>query len=148
MSAKINPGGIAKTAAKVLLVWVPLSVFGLVFMLMAALPLVLSPGRVESIAVSAFRAASNGELTLSVKRFNPYTGFDIHNLVIYNGEEFGRTKFVEVERLVLDYGFFGMLVETCVSERSASTVPVISYGKERRLERGASHEGRGREAGG
>jgi len=110
MSAKINPGGIAKTAAKVLLVWVPLSVFGLVFMLMAALPLVLSPGRVESIAVSAFRAASNGELTLSVKRFNPYTGFDIHNLVIYNGEEFGRTKFVEVERLVLDYGFFGMLV--------------------------------------
>ena len=110
MSAKINPGGIAKTAAKVLLVWVPLSVFGLVFMLMAALPLVLSPGRVESIAVSAFRAASNGELTMSVKRFNPYTGFDIHNLVIYNGEEFGRTKFVEVERLVLDYGFFGMLI--------------------------------------
>ncbi len=99
-----------KTAAKVLLVWTPLSLLGVLLAVMAALPLVLTPGRVESIAAGAFRAVSNGELSLSVRRFNPYTGFDIHNLVIYNGEEFGRTKFVEIDRLVLDYGFFGMLV--------------------------------------
>ncbi len=100
---------ILKAAAKIVVLWVPLSIVGLVIVIMAALPLVLSPKRVETIAVRAFHSASNGELSMSVKRFNPYRGFEIEKLIIYNGEEFGRTKFIEVERLVLDYGFFGML---------------------------------------
>ncbi|HSV96737.1 MAG TPA: hypothetical protein VLM75_07365 [Spirochaetota bacterium] len=102
--------GAVKTAAKIIVIWVPLAVAGLVVVIMAALPLVLSPKRVETIAAEAFRLASYGELSMKVKRFNPYRGFEIENLVIYNGEEFGRSKFVEIERLVFDYGFFGMLV--------------------------------------
>ncbi len=99
----------AAKVVKIVLLWLPLSIVGVVVVFMAALPVVLSPKRVETIAAGAFRSASRGELSMSVKRFNPYRGFEIENLVIYNGEEFGRSKFVEIERLVLDYGFFGML---------------------------------------
>ncbi|RPI93067.1 MAG: hypothetical protein EHM32_08410, partial [Spirochaetales bacterium] len=100
--------GAAKTTAKIILIWLPLAVAGLVIVIMAALPLILSPKRVETIAAGAFRSVSNGELSMSVRRFNPYRGFEIVNFVIYNGEEFGRSKFVEIERLVFDYGFFGL----------------------------------------
>ncbi|HDP81184.1 MAG TPA: hypothetical protein ENN21_10130 [Spirochaetes bacterium] len=100
----------ALKALKILFVWLPLALVFLVVLALLAAQIYLTPRRVENLVTAGFKSASHGEIRLSVKRFNPYRGFIIENLEIRNGEEFGRTKFLEVERLVLDYRFFPLFI--------------------------------------
>ncbi|MBN2041480.1 MAG: hypothetical protein JW864_15685 [Spirochaetes bacterium] len=94
---------------KILFIWIPLSVISLIAVLLIFLKLYLTPGRVEGLAVSNFSKLSNGSLALKVNDFSIYSGFEIQNIVIRNGEEFNRTGFVEIERIVLRYNLFSML---------------------------------------
>lgn len=93
---------------RIVFVWVPVSVILLVALVLGALRLYCTAPRMEKLAIAAFRSMSYGDISLSVTRFNPYEGFEIRNLMIYNGDEFDRSKFVEIEKLVLRYGFFSI----------------------------------------
>ncbi|MCU0821316.1 MAG: hypothetical protein MUC95_02440, partial [Spirochaetes bacterium] len=95
---------------KILLLWIPAAIIILLITVLIALKLYLSPERVEKLVTSSFNGMSYGTISLKVKDFSPYGGFEIDNILIRNGEEFGKTKFVEIERLVLRYGLFSMLI--------------------------------------
>ncbi len=99
---------IAIMAARVLFVWVPIVLVCVLTVALIAVRIYLTPERVERLIVSNFNEMSNGEISLSVKRFSPYSGFEINNILIRNGEEFNKSKFVEIEKLVLKYGFFSL----------------------------------------
>ncbi|TAL39595.1 MAG: hypothetical protein EPN93_01230 [Spirochaetes bacterium] len=99
---------VALIAAKVLFIWIPLVLVCLVTIVMIGLKIYLTPDRVEKLIVSNFNEMSNGEISLNVKSFSPYGGFEIDNILIRNGEEFNRSTFVAIEKLVLKYGFFSL----------------------------------------
>ncbi len=101
---------ITLNALKILCIWVPLSLLFLLVLVLLTAQLYLTPQRVENLVVAGFRSASHGDISLRVRRFNPYRGFVIENLEIRNGKAFGGTKFLEIERLVLDYRFFPLLI--------------------------------------
>ena len=91
---------------KTLLVRIPLFIIVFITAVLFFLQLYLKAPVVEGLAKGTFSKISYGSLDLKVERFNPYRGFVINNLVIRSGEDFGRQKFFEVDRLVFDYGFF------------------------------------------
>jgi hypothetical protein len=95
---------------RIVLIWIPACIILLIALSLLTLKLYLSPERVENLIVSHFNEMAYGDVTLKVKDFSPYSGFEIHNLIIRNGEEFSRSKFVEIERLVFRYEFFSMLI--------------------------------------
>lgn len=97
-------------ALRIVLIWFPTFVILLIALILLTLKLYLSPERVENLIVSHFNEMAYGDITLKVKDFSPYSGFEIHNLIIRNGEEFSRSRFVEIERLVFRYEFFSMLI--------------------------------------
>jgi hypothetical protein len=99
---------IALRTLRIVGIWIPLSLVVLVALILFGAWLFLSPGRVQQLAVNGFNGASYGTLELDVKSFSPYTGFVIENIVIRNGEEFNRSEFVRIDRLVLDYSFFSI----------------------------------------
>lgn len=92
--------------AKTVLIRIPLFIIVIITAVLFFLQLYLKPPVVEGLAKGAFSKISYGTLDLKVEKFNPYRGFVINNLVIRSGEDFGRQKLFEVERLVFDYGFF------------------------------------------
>ena len=95
---------------RIVFLWVPAFIILLAALTLVTLKLYLSPERVENLIVSHFNEMSYGDITLTVKDFSPYSGFEIHNLIIRNGEEFARSRFVEIERIVFRYEFFSMLI--------------------------------------
>lgn len=97
-------------AAKIIFIWLPVTLIALVAVVLIAAKLYLSPDRVENLIVSNFNNLSYGTISLDVKEFSPYGGFDIHDILIRNGPEFGNTKFVEIKRLRVKYGLFSMLI--------------------------------------
>ncbi len=109
-SARGLPARIAIRTAKALFVWTPLVLVALLILVFAGLKIYLTPERVERLIVSGFNQNSYGDISLKVREFNPFTGFRIDDIVIRNGEEFNKTRFVEIEKLVLRYGFFPMLI--------------------------------------
>jgi len=92
--------------AKTLLIRVPLFIIVLIAAVLFFLQLYLSPAVVEGLAKGNFSKLSYGSLDLKVESFNPYRGFVIKNIVIRSGEDFGRAKLFEMEKLVLNYGLF------------------------------------------
>lgn len=94
--------------SKTLFIRIPLFVIVLVSALLFFLPMFLKPPVVESLAKNNFSKISHGTLDLKVESFSPYRGFIIKNIVIRSGDDFGREKLFEAERLVLSYGFFPM----------------------------------------
>ena len=95
---------------KILFLWLPASIIVIIIIALIVLKLYLSPKRVEELAVSNFNQLSNGALSLKVNDFSPYGGFEIRDIVIRNGEEFNKTKFAQIDRLVLRYNLFSMLI--------------------------------------
>lgn len=93
-------------SVKTLFVRIPLLIVIVLAAVLFFLPVFLKPQAIESLAKKNFASVSYGTLDLKVESFNPYRGFVIKNIVIRNGEDFGRTKLFEMEKLVLDYGFF------------------------------------------
>lgn len=93
---------------RILFIWIPLTVIVLIAIALFAMKLYLSPNRVENLAVENFNKLSNGTLELDVKKFSPYSGFIIENIVLRNGEDFNKSIFVKIDRLVVDYDFFRM----------------------------------------
>ncbi len=91
---------------KTLLIRIPLIIIVLIAAVLFFLQLYLSPAVVEALARGSFSKISYGTLDLKVERFSPYRGFVIHDIVIRSGEDFGRAKLFEMEKLVFDYGFF------------------------------------------
>lgn len=92
--------------AKTLFIRIPLFVTVLIAAVLFFLQLYLTPPVVEGLAKANFSKMSYGSLDLNVESFNPYRGFVINNIVIRSGEDFGRGKLFELEKLVLNYGFF------------------------------------------
>ena len=95
---------------KILLLWLPAGIITLLVLVLLGAKLYLSPERVERLIIENFNNKSNGEISLKVRDFNPYGGFRFDNILIKNGEEFNKTKFVEIEKLVFRYGLFQMLI--------------------------------------
>ncbi|MDY6935613.1 MAG: hypothetical protein SVZ03_15490 [Spirochaetota bacterium] len=95
---------------RIVLLWIPATIIILIIIILLALKFYLSPKRVEGLIVSNFNKHSYGDISLKVREFSPYGGFLIENILIRNGEEFSHTKFLEIESLVLRYGFFSMLI--------------------------------------
>ncbi len=91
---------------KTLFIRIPLTIIAVVALALFILNFYLTPGRVQSLAISSFAGASYGSLSLEVEKFNVYHGFVINNIVVRSGEDFGNEKVFEMERLVLDYSFF------------------------------------------
>lgn len=103
----------SKTAFKIIRIiflWIPLAVISLVAAVLITAGLILTPARVESLVVDNFNSRSYGTISLKVDSFNLYSGFSIRNLVIRNGKEFNNSKFVEIEKLALKYGFFSIFI--------------------------------------
>lgn len=97
-------------SAKIIFIWLPVTLISLIAVVLITAKLYLSPDRVENLIVSNFNNLSYGTISLDVREFSPYGGFDIHDILIKNGPEFGNTKFVEIKRLVVKYGLFPMLI--------------------------------------
>lgn len=95
---------------KTLLLWIPLGIITLIILALLIANIVLSPGRVEKIAVEKFNAMSNGTLTLDVKKFSPYSDILMENIKIKNPKEYGDTVFFEMKRFHLKYGLFSLLI--------------------------------------
>ncbi len=94
--------------AKTIFVRIPLLI---VFVILIALVIVkayLSPENVENLIITNFNKISYGTISLSVKKFDPYRGFVIENILIRNGEEFDNKPLVKIKKLVLNYKFFAM----------------------------------------
>ena len=104
------PARISLKILQIILLWIPAGIVSLFILVLIAFKLYLSPQRVENLIITNFNNLSCGTISLKVKDFSPYSGFEINNILIRNGEEFGKTKFVEIERLVLRYGLFSMLI--------------------------------------
>ncbi len=92
--------------AKTLFIRIPFFIVVLIAAVLFFLKLYLSPPVVEGLAKANFSKMSYGSLDLNVESFNPYRGFVINNIVIRSGDDFGRGKLFEMEKLVLNYGFF------------------------------------------
>lgn len=95
---------------KILLIWIPAVLIVLIAVLLIALELYLSPERVEELIIANFNELSYGTISLKVRDFSPYGGFEMDKILILNGEEFNKTKFVEIDKLVVRYGLFSMLI--------------------------------------
>jgi hypothetical protein len=101
---------IAVKTVKALFVWTPLCVIGLVALFLTGLSFYLTPQRTERLIISSFNSQSNGTISLNVRDFSLWRGFQFENILIRNGEEFGNTTFLEMEKLVMRYGLFPMLI--------------------------------------
>lgn len=101
---------IAGKAAKIIFLYIPLALILLVIIAVAGLSIYLTPQRAERLIVEQFNARSYGDISLKVNKFGLLSGFEIENLRIRNGEEFGRTPFVEIKKLVCDYSILPMLI--------------------------------------
>jgi len=104
------PFRIGKQFLKTIFYRIPVFIVVLVLVVLLGLKIYLSPSRVQNLIISNFNNMSNGEITLNVNEFSPYGGFVMENILIRNGEEFGKTKFVEIEKLAVKYGLFSMLI--------------------------------------
>jgi len=91
---------------KTLFIRIPLFIVVLVAAVLFFLQIYLKAPVVEALAKGNFAKMSYGTLDLKVESFNPYTGFVIKNIVIRSGEDFGKAKLFEMEKLVFSYGFF------------------------------------------
>ena len=91
---------------KTLLIRIPMVIVVLIAAILFFLQIYLSAPVVEGLAKGSFAKVSNGTLDLKVESFNPYRGFVMNNIVIKSGEDFGRAKLFEMEKLVFSYGFF------------------------------------------
>ena len=100
---------IIKQVLKTIFIRIPLTIIILIPVVLIFLKLFLSPQRVESLIVNNFNAMSNGSIELNVREFSPYSGFVMENITIFNGPEFDGSKFVSIDRVALQYGFFRFL---------------------------------------
>ena len=101
---------IIKQILKTVFIRIPLTALIFIPVALIFLKLFLSPQRVESLIVNNFNAMSNGTIELNVREFSPYSGFVMENINIFNGPEFDGSKFVSVDRIALQYGFFRFLL--------------------------------------
>jgi hypothetical protein len=97
-------------AGKVMFLYVPLGLIVLVVLAIAGLSMYLTPQRAERLIVEQFNARSYGDISLKVRKFGLLSGFEIEDLHIRNGEEFNRTPFVEIKKIVCDYSILPMLI--------------------------------------
>ncbi len=95
--------------AKTLFIRIPLTVIAVIMIAGIFLNYYLTPPTVQELAKKTFNGMSTGTLDLKVKSFNIYRGFEIDNLVIRNGSDFGNSKIVAIDRLVLKYNIFKIL---------------------------------------
>ena len=104
------PARIALKTVKILFLWVPGVIISLVLLIIFAANLYLTPSRVERLIIENFNSRSHGEISMKVKSFSFFRGFEIDDILIKNGSEFDNSNFVEINRLVLNYGLLPMLI--------------------------------------
>lgn len=95
-------------AAKIVFLYIPLALVTLVFTVLIALKIILQPSFVENLAETNFNRLAAGSLSLEVRKFNPYRGFVIENIIIKDSPEFGGGECVHIEKFVFDYQFFSV----------------------------------------
>ncbi|MCL2025201.1 MAG: AsmA family protein [Leptospirales bacterium] len=100
---------IIKQTLKTVFIRIPLTILVLIPVVFIFLKLFLTPQRTESLIVSNFNKMSNGSIELNVREFSPYSGFIMENINIFNGSEFDGSKFVSIDRVVVQYDFFRFL---------------------------------------
>ncbi len=91
---------------KTLFLRIPLFIIFIAALFLGGLKLYMTPESIQKIAISSFNQQSHGTLTMKVKKFSPFGGFVIENIIIRNGPEFGKTKFITIDKLVFRYQFF------------------------------------------
>lgn len=94
---------IAIQTAKTFLIRIPLAVIVITISSLLFIRLYFNPPVVEELAKKTFNEISNGTLELKVKKFNLFRGFEINNILIRNGEEFGNSKFIAVKKIAMEY---------------------------------------------
>lgn len=91
---------------KTFLVRIPLIIIILIAIILGGIKVFTTPDRIEQLAISSFNKMSYGTLSMKVKKFTPYGGFVIEDIIIKNGPQFGKSTFVSIDRLVFKYHFF------------------------------------------
>ncbi len=93
-----------------LFLWIPLGLSLMAGLMLLAIWLYVTPSRMEHLVTSVFNDRSNGSIQLDVISVNPYSGFEVKNIVIRSGPDFNNDVLAKVDRLRLQYDFFSLFL--------------------------------------
>ncbi len=100
---------IVKKSCRVLFLWIPVACLTLVFVVVLAAGIFLTPQRAERLAVSVFSTLSTGSLSLKVERFSPLSAVIIRDMVVKSGDDFDRLPLLKIKKIVFRYDFLSLL---------------------------------------
>ncbi|HRZ27388.1 MAG TPA: hypothetical protein P5295_11310, partial [Spirochaetota bacterium] len=89
MNGAVDKRDLVKKTARILLLWLPLSLLSLILIGVTAARFYLSPERTERLAVSVFSSVSTGSLSMKVDESDIFGSICIRNIVVKNGPDFG-----------------------------------------------------------
>ncbi|MFW5771134.1 MAG: hypothetical protein ACOCX9_06830 [Spirochaetota bacterium] len=95
---------------KTVFIWIPLTLAFLLVITLLAVWLYVTPRRMEQVITNQFAAKSNGTIQLHVADVNPYSGFEIHDLVIKSGPDFGGDILARIDVIRVKYDFFSLFL--------------------------------------
>jgi hypothetical protein len=101
---------ILRQVLKTLFIRLPVTLLIIISLVLIVLEIYLSPGRVERLITENFNSRSNGVISLKVKEFSPYNGFVMENIQVQNGPQFNNSKLFTMDKIVIKYGLFPMLI--------------------------------------
>ena len=109
MNGAVDKRDLVKKTARILLLWLPLSLLSLILIGVTAARFYLSPERTERLAVSVFSSVSTGSLSMKVDESDIFGSICIRNIVVKNGPDFGGNPLAEVKTIRLKYGLLPLL---------------------------------------
>ena len=109
MNGAVDKRDLVKKTARIILLWLPLSLFSLILIGVTAARFYLSPERAERLAVSVFSSVSTGSLSMKVDESDIFGSICIRNIVVKNGPDFGGNTLAEVKMIRLKYGLLPLL---------------------------------------
>ncbi len=95
---------------KAVIIWIPLTLAFLVGITLFAVWLYVTPWRMEQVITTQFAARTNGTIQLHVENVNPYSGFEIHDIVIKSGPVFGEDILARIDVVRVKYDFFSLFL--------------------------------------
>jgi len=95
---------------KAVIIWVPLTLAFLVVIALLAVWLYVTPLRMEQVISTQFASRTNGTIQLHVADVNPYSGFEIHDIVIRSGPDFGEDILARIDVVRVKYDFFSLFL--------------------------------------
>jgi len=95
---------------KAVVIWIPLTLAFLVVITLLAVWLYVTPQRMEQVITTQFAAKSTGTIQLHVANVNPYSGFEIHDIVIKSGPDFNGDILARIDMIRVKYDFFSLFL--------------------------------------